>query len=96
MVSIACYAANEKKAMHKETKWTTIKWKLVTRVIKIVERKEVLEVSLKEMMLQQKSRNFFNKSLEKCVIQLAPLEFSEGGGGSRVPPGAVERSSGKL
>jgi hypothetical protein len=33
------------------------------------------------MMQQQKSRNFFKKSLEKCVIQLAPLEFSVGGGG---------------
>ena len=30
-----------KKAMHKEYKRTTIKWKLETRVIKIVERKEV-------------------------------------------------------
>jgi hypothetical protein len=62
-----------KKAMHKENKWTTVKWKLDTRVIKIVERKEVaaaaFEESLKEMMLQQKSRNFFNKSLEKYVIQ---------------------------
>jgi hypothetical protein len=53
IISIACYAANEKKPMHKEYKRTTIKWKLETRVIKIVERKEVLEVSLKEMMLQQ-------------------------------------------
>ena len=43
----------KKAYAHKEYKWTTIKWKLVTRVIKIVERKEVLEVSLKEMMLQQ-------------------------------------------
>jgi hypothetical protein len=33
------------------------------------------------MMQQQKSRNFFNESLEKCVIQLATLVFSEGGGG---------------
>jgi hypothetical protein len=51
--------------MHKENKWTTKKWKLVTRVIKIVERKEVaasFEVSLKEMMLQQKSRNLAQQS----------------------------------
>jgi hypothetical protein len=69
--------------MHKETKWTTVKWKLETRVIKIVKTKGVaaaFEVSLKEMMLQQKSRNFFNESLEKCVIQLAPLVFSGGWG----------------
>ena len=51
---------------------------------------------MKKMMLQQKSRNFFDKSLEKCVTQLAqhncgttvlglePLVFSGGGGGGEL------------
>ena len=50
--------------MHKENKWTAVKWKLETRVIKIVERKEVLEVSLKEMMLQQIKETELNQSSE--------------------------------
>ena len=38
--------------MHKEYKWTTIKWKLVTRVIKIVEIKR-RSSSIRGVMMQQ-------------------------------------------
>ena len=62
MISIACYAANEKKRMHKENKETTVKWKLVTRVIKIVERKEV--VAAFEEMMQQIKETELNQSSE--------------------------------
>jgi len=46
-----------KKATHKEFKRTTILWKLETRVIKIVERKEVAAALEVEVAIIEGSRS---------------------------------------